>query len=160
MRAGHFECKYDYNANYYDTPFWGHTDSKSGLGLGNRHPGDTQKLEPWKWRIHFDLENEPTADATLTLAIASADGARLHIYANNEHQVATVTPAVQGGNALLRESIHAKYCVERVRIPAADLRKGTNTITLVQDRTHGPGLHVMYDYLSLEVPLDDSSLGQ
>lgn len=117
------------------------------------YPSGKSGLEPWKWRIHFHLDHKPETEATLTLAIASADGARLDIFANDEHHsVGNVTPSVQGGNALLRESIHAKYCVELMRIPAASLKKGENTITLVQSRIHGPGLHVMYDYLSLEVP--------
>jgi rhamnogalacturonan endolyase len=30
--AGKFDCKYDYNADYHITPFWGHADSRSGLG--------------------------------------------------------------------------------------------------------------------------------
>lgn len=117
------------------------------------YPAGRSGLQPWKWRINFNLDRKPSADATLTLAIASADGARLDVYANDGRRtVANVTPSVQGGNALLRESIHAKYCVERVRIPAASLKKGANVMTLVQSRIHGAGLHVMYDYLSLEIP--------
>lgn len=117
------------------------------------YPVGDGRLEPWKWRIHFQLDRVPAAAATLTLAIASAERARVDVFANDESRpVATVTPAVQGGNALLREAIHAKYCFHRVPIPAASLRRGSNTITLVQTSTRAPGLHVMYDYLSLEVP--------
>jgi len=124
------------------------------------YPARPNHLEPWRWRIHFQLEHAPAAAATLTLAIASADGARLDIFANAEdHPVATCTPAVQGGNALLREAIHAKYCVHRITIPAAVLHQGPNTITLVQSRTQSPQFHVMYDYLSLEVPDDARPAG-
>ena len=103
--------------------------------------------------VHFQLDRAPTTDASLTLAFAAADGARLDGFANNENRpVATFSPSVQGGNALLRESIHAKYCVHRIPIPAANLHPGANTITLVQTRTQSPANHVMYDYLSLEAP--------
>ena len=109
--------------------------------------------QPWKWSVHFQLDRAPTTDASLTLAFAAADGARLDGFANNENRpVATFSPSVQGGNALLRESIHAKYCVHRIPIPAANLHPGANTITLVQTRTQSPANHVMYDYLSLEAP--------
>ena len=117
------------------------------------YPARPDHLEPWKWRIHFQLERAPDAAATLTLAFASADGARIDIFANNEdHPVATCTPAVQGGNALRREAIHAKYCFHRLSLPAASLHQGANTITLIQSRIQGPQYHVMYDYLSLELP--------
>ncbi|MCB1133731.1 MAG: hypothetical protein KDN05_21610, partial [Verrucomicrobiae bacterium] len=117
------------------------------------YPVDGNRFDPWKWRIHFELDHAPQADATLTIGIASADRARLHVFANDESKpAAVVDPKVQGGNALLREAIHAKYCYHRVPIPAAMLRKGKNTITLVQSRTYAPGFHVMYDALSLEVP--------
>ena len=111
------------------------------------------RSQPWKWRIRFQLESAPSAAATLTLAFASADGARIDVCANNEERpVSSFYPSVQGGNALLRESIHAKYCVHRISIPANSLHTGANTITLVQTRTQSPADHVMYDYLSLEVP--------
>ena len=64
--------------------------------------------------------------------------------------LAEVTPAVQGGNALLREGIHAKYCVEYVTIPAGRLKAGENTISLSLAGALSAQSHVMYDYLSLE----------
>ncbi len=117
------------------------------------YPAKRGSLDPWKWKIHFTLADAPAADATLTLAVASADGAHLEILANGGTKpVVSFSPSVQGGNALLRESIHAKYCVHRVSIPAKSLKKGNNTLTLIQTRTRSPSNHVMYDYLSLEVP--------
>ncbi len=114
--------------------------------------GET-KLVPWKWRIHFKLDAAPQGDATLTLAIASADRARINVFANDESKaVTTVTPAVEGGDALLRESIHANYCVEQVTVPAGRLHAGANVITLVELSGRSRREHVMYDYLSLEVP--------
>jgi len=117
------------------------------------YPTADGTLEGWKWRIHFELDHAPAADATLTIGIASADRARLMIYANDESTpVHTLVPRIQGGNALLRHGIHAKYSFEQLTIPAKQLRKGANTLTLLQSRTHSPAFHVMYDALSLEVP--------
>jgi rhamnogalacturonan endolyase len=111
------------------------------------------KLQPWKWRIHFHLASAPAGDGTLVLAIASADSAHIDVFSNDESKpVCTVVPSVQGGDALLRESGHAKYCVEHVTIPANQLHAGENVITLVQTNVKGLRAHVMYDYLSLEVP--------
>jgi rhamnogalacturonan endolyase len=112
---------------------------------------------PWKWRIHFKLDAVPAAgSATLTLAYASSYYGNTEIYVNDESKMVggAVHPSVDGGNALIREGIHAKYCVERVAIPLAVLRRGTNTLTLVQGqgRFDRPFFHVMYDYLSLELP--------
>ncbi|MBC8094395.1 MAG: hypothetical protein H7Y43_01155 [Akkermansiaceae bacterium] len=61
-------------------------------------------------------------------------------------------PANAGGNGLLREGIHCKYSVSYVTIPVSKLKVGANTITLVQASSGGAGNHVMYDYLSLELP--------
>ena len=117
------------------------------------YPNANGKLEAWKWRIHFQLDQAPDDDATLTIGLASANGARLMIYLNDESKPAhTLVPSIEGGNALLREGIHAKYSDYRLPIPAKSLHQGNNTLTLVQSRTHSPALHVMYDALSLEVP--------
>ena len=117
------------------------------------YPGKDGRLGPWRWNVRFVLDEAPRENATLTLAIASAHGARLDIHLNDgTRPVHTFTPSIQGGNALLREGNHAKYCLHRISIPAAALRAGNNTLALTQTRTHGPELHVMYDYLALEVP--------
>jgi rhamnogalacturonan endolyase len=114
---------------------------------------DGDKRDPWKWRIHFNLATVPPGDATMTFAIASAHGgAHIAVYVNDETKpLGVVTPSVQGGNAMLRESIHAKYCVEYLTIPTSRLVKGANTISLVQTNTDTQ-THVMYDYLNLELP--------
>lgn len=108
---------------------------------------------PWKWRIHFNLAKVPPGDATMTFAIASAHGrARINVYVNDESKpFGVVTPSIQGGNAMLRESIHAKYCVEYLTVPTSRLVAGANTITLEQSNTNTQS-HVMYDYLNLELP--------
>lgn len=112
---------------------------------------------PWRWRIHFNLTNLPTkGDATLTIAYASANRAHTEIYVNDEDKMFTmVRPSVDGGNALIREGIHAKYCVERVAIPMSRLKDGANTISLVNSLgppSPLPFTHAMYDYLDLELP--------
>jgi rhamnogalacturonan endolyase len=112
------------------------------------------QVSPWTWRIHFKLDNVPASgNATLTLAIASAQHASIGVFANGETTpVATVRPSIQGGNALLRENIHAKYCVEYVPIPVSKLKAGDNMIALVFPAARGADAHVMYDYLDLEMP--------
>jgi rhamnogalacturonan endolyase len=115
-----------------------------------------EKWSPWKWRIHFNLAHVPAkGTATLTIAYASSYYGRNEIYVNDESKLLqTVRPSIDGGNALTREGIHAKYCVENVNIPVGLLKTGANTITLVQggDRYDRPFYHVMYDYLRLELP--------
>ena len=111
------------------------------------------RIEPHTWRIVFDLPAAPAGAARLTLAIASAENARVNVFVNGGRRpLAAVTPAVQGGNALLREGIHAKYCVEYLTIPDGMLRAGENTIALVLANVSSAANHVMYDYLSLELP--------
>lgn len=113
---------------------------------------------PWKWRIHFMLTNlPPGGSATLTLAWASAYYASVQVFVNDETSpLADVGPTCYGGptggNALIREGIHAKYGVNYLSIPVSELRSGTNTITLLQRRSSSASDHVMYDYVSLELP--------
>jgi rhamnogalacturonan endolyase len=110
------------------------------------------RCQTWPWEIRFVLgEVAKRGDARLTLAWASADGARVGITVNGK-ALAPVMPPVAGGNALLREGIHAKYSYNHVDFPVSHLRKGANTITLTQTRNDGPRCHVMYDALALELP--------
>ena len=110
----------------------------------------------WKWRINFILPTLPASgNATLNFAWASADHARIDMYVNNEaSQFASFYPSMSDGNALIREGIHAKYGTDSITIPVANLRAGTNTITLIQGRVfvNDATEHVMYDYLNLELP--------
>src|SRR6266852_3574855 len=103
----------------------------------------------WRWRINFNLDSINDGNATLTLAFAGNDHARMYIYVNDESQpVTNFYPNNGGGNALIREGSHAKYSVSYVAFPTSRLNLGANTITLVQGSTG----HVMYDYLNLEMP--------
>ena len=108
---------------------------------------------PHRFQIDFALAEAPKGAATLTVAIASADRAAIDVYVNDPNApFTTVTPKVQGGNALLREAIHAKYCVEYVTIPPERLKAGKNSIVLTLNSVRQAGSHVMYDYLNLELP--------
>jgi autotransporter-associated beta strand protein len=96
-------------------------------------------------------------DAKLTLAWASANYGAVRVYVNDPSiYLGEVGPTCyggdSGGNALIREGIHAKYGVNTFTIPASLLREGSNTITLFQRNWNGAANHVMYDYVNLEVP--------
>jgi rhamnogalacturonan endolyase len=112
----------------------------------------------WPWNITFDLASVPASgNATLTLAWASTNSAAEQVFVNDPGMVnrplADFYPSVGGGNALIREGIHAKHGVDYVTIPVSLLQPGTNTITLLQRRgIAGTANHVMYDYISLELP--------
>jgi rhamnogalacturonan endolyase len=112
----------------------------------------------WPWTITFNLASVPASgNATLTLAWASTNSAAEQVFVNDPDMVnrplADFYPSVGGGNALIREGIHAKYGVDYVSIPVSLLRQGANTITLLQRRgISGTANHVMYDYINLELP--------
>jgi rhamnogalacturonan endolyase len=107
--------------------------------------------QPWPWQLNFDLHEPPKSDATLTIAFAGSNQAKLDIHVN-DHKLESIYPPNQGGNALLREGVHAKYGLSYVTIPAKDLKAGRNAITLTQAKVEGDASHVMYDYINLELP--------
>jgi rhamnogalacturonan endolyase len=110
------------------------------------------ECESWPWEVRFRLDDVPDkGNARLVLAWASADQARVSVVVNGK-SVASVTPPESDGNALLRESIHAKYSYSNVDFPISALKKGNNTVTLTQTRIQGAACHVMYDYVALELP--------
>ena len=109
----------------------------------------------WKWRVNFNLASVPASgNASLVIAWAGNDHARMQFYVNDETTQfgANHYPPNGGGNGLIREGIHAKYGVSSISIPVSRLRVGSNTITLLQGRSTTSSDHVMYDYLSLEMP--------
>jgi hypothetical protein len=110
----------------------------------------------WPWNINFNLASVPASgDATLTIAWAGTDHAAEQVFVNDPDMLSPPLrdfyPIVGGGNALIREGIHAKYGVDYIAIPVSLLRVGANTITLLERRYLG-GNHAMYDYLNLEMP--------
>ena len=109
------------------------------------------KVVPWPWEVHFQLDEIPASGtACLVVAWASAEGARVDFELNGE-KIASLNPG-GGGNALLRESVHAKYSYNSIDIPVSKLRRGANRLVLTQTRNQSPACHVMYDYLALELP--------
>ena len=115
----------------------------------------TRKFSAWPWKINFTLNKlAPTGVATLTIAFASTDRGVLQTFINDDTKpLDTFTPSHNtGGNALVRQGIHAKYSTYILNIPVSKLHTGQNTITLLQSRNYDRTQHLMYDYLSLEVP--------
>ena len=111
------------------------------------------KVEPWPWEVRFQLDEVPASGtATLIVAWASVESARVDFELNGD-KIASLNPG-GGGNALLRESVHAKYSYDYVDIPVSKLRRGANRLVLTQTRNQSPTCHVMYDYLALELPED------
>lgn len=130
--------------NYVQCPL-----AAAGEGAGSK------RLSGWKWLVDFQLEALPASgEATLTLAFASAQYARLWFHVNGDPKPFTrISPPIQGGNALLRQGIHAKYSHVDVRIPVSQLKVGLNTFMFHFD-SNDQSAHVMYDYLRLELPAD------
>lgn len=108
----------------------------------------------WNWDVNFNLPAVPrTGNATLTVAFAGANYARLFLYLNGESTSFTrLSPTISGGNALLRQGIHAKYSYVDVSIPVSRLRLGSNTFRFAFSGDPGYSSNVMYDYLRLELP--------
>ncbi len=109
---------------------------------------------PWEWNVNFNLPAVPrSGTATLTVAVASANYAGLFLHLNDSPtSFARISPPVSGGNALLRQGIHAKYSHVDIPIPVSLLRTGANTFTFRFSGNAGYSPHVMYDYLRLELP--------
>ena len=125
--------------NYAHSNYTGATDGTTG---------------PWEWKVNFNLPAVPrSGNATLTVAVASANYPGLFLYLNDSPtSFARISPPVGGGNALLRQGIHAKYSYVDIPIPVASLRTGANTFTFRFSGSNGFSPHVMYDYLRLELP--------
>ena len=119
---------------------------QSALWLADR------KTVAWPWNLHFNLASLPgSGNATLVVAIASSVGARLQVTINGTKLDSQVAP-VEGGNALLREAAHGKYCTLSFTIPISNLKAGANTLQLLQTKNRNEQAHLMYDYLRLELP--------
>jgi rhamnogalacturonan endolyase len=109
----------------------------------------------WPWKINFKLDKLPASGyATLTFAFASVDRGRLTTYVNDESApFDTFTPTLDvGGNALVRQGIHAKYSTYVLKVPVAKLKVGDNSIMLITNRGSNRTDHIMYDYISMECP--------
>jgi len=56
-----------------------------------------------------------------------------------------------GGNALVRQGIHAKYSTYVLKVPVSKLKIGDNSITLISNKGNNRTDHIMYDYISMEL---------
>ncbi len=120
-------------------------------------------LSNWPWNINFNLSSVPSSgNATLTIALAGSNGGHLRVYINNPtmsgnayYDSANGNNSIPngGGDALIREGVHAKYGVITIPFAASKLQAGNNTITLLQiNGTPAEANHLMYDYIDLEMP--------
>lgn len=148
--SNHFPNPLSYNVGTSNwTNDWNY--AHSGYNVGTN-------WSPWKWNINFTLTNLPTSgSATMTFAFASIHYGAVRVYVNDETTYlgevsSTTAGGGTGGNALIREGIHAKYSLGYFSVPLSSLRVGTNTITLLQRRSSASSDHVMYDYINLELP--------
>ena len=107
--------------------------------------------DAWNWNLNFDLTGTIPAsgNAKLTIAFASVDYAQFWLYANESAVFQTYLQVPAGGNALVRQSNHAKYGIQTFDIPYDKLKLGENTIRLLMPSNQNPS-HLMYDYICLE----------
>ncbi|CAK9156015.1 unnamed protein product [Ilex paraguariensis] len=119
-----------------------------------RRANDT--YEPTTWQIIFDLGNiDYTANYTLRIALASANGAHVKVWMNRDPNTTRrlfSTNLIGRENSIARHGIHGLYWLYSVDIPASHLQSGRNTMFLQMSSMPSPFNGVMYDYLRLEGP--------
>jgi len=111
-------------------------------------------FSPWPWKINFKLDKIPSSgEATLTFAFASVDRGRLTTFVNDDTKpFDSFSPTLNvGGNALVRQGIHAKYSTYVLKVPVSKLKIGDNSITLISNKGNNRTDHIMYDYISMEL---------
>lgn len=163
-RADEFRLGDDYFHGYVWTRFSEDLKNPLVFKVGESDPAtdwnfaqgaylDGDRPQRWPWEIRFKIDDEFDRDGTarLVIAWASAESARVNVELNRE-PLTSIMPPNNGGNALLREGIHAKYGLSHVDFPAKQLRRGSNRIVLDQVKTQSAASHVMYDYIALELP--------
>jgi len=109
------------------------------------------------WTISFDLAKKPPAgNATLRLALASAQNSALRVFVNGTS--VGDTGLLGADNAMARAGIHGQYSEHDMAFDSSLFRTGTNVITLRQRQGGSPWKEVMYDCVRLEVPFDPFSI--
>lgn len=107
----------------------------------------------WPWQIKFNLAAVPASGtANLVIAVAGSNRAHVRVAVNGGKTTHDFTPPMNAGNALLRQSSHAKYSVENVAIPVSSLKVGENVIQLTETNYKEDAAYISYDYLALEMP--------
>ncbi|KAL3524991.1 hypothetical protein ACH5RR_013363 [Cinchona calisaya] len=124
----------------------------------NRNIGNKTYI-PTTWQIIFDLENiDESATYMLRMALASANEAELQVRINNpdEETPYFTTGMIGKDNAIARHGIHGLYWLYSIEVSGSQLFLGRNTIFLTQSRGSSPWRGIMYDYIRLEGPPENS----
>ncbi|KAK1375118.1 Rhamnogalacturonan endolyase [Heracleum sosnowskyi] len=124
----------------------------------DRRVGD--KYYPSTWRIKFNLKSVASGIYKLRLATASVNRSDLEVYVNhrdNNHQVFEVQ-MLGMDNAVCRHGIHGLYRLFNIDISSELLTMGDNSILLTQAREGDALCGVLYDYLRLEAPVNNSGI--
>nr|XP_017237060.1 PREDICTED: probable rhamnogalacturonate lyase B isoform X2 [Daucus carota subsp. sativus] len=127
--------------------FFAHVDRRVG-----------EKYYPSTWRIKFNLKSVATGIYKLRLATASVNRSDLEVHVNhrdNHHQVFEVQ-MLGMDNAVCRHGIHGLYRLFNIDVSSELLTVGDNSILLTQAREGDALCGVLYDYLRLEAPINNS----
>ncbi|OAE28694.1 hypothetical protein AXG93_2091s1000 [Marchantia polymorpha subsp. ruderalis] len=94
-----------------------------------------------RWQIKFELSSfdESKGAYKLRMAIAQAQVSAIQVRVNDvSSKPVYETPAFGKDNAIARHGIQGIYVLYNIDIPAADLKKGNNSIYLTQRKASGP----------------------
>jgi rhamnogalacturonan endolyase len=104
--------------------------------------------KPIAWKINFNLQAVPAKGTIFTIATCSHRDTTLRVLVNGT-EVAALDYQSSGASIGIRAGIYDRYDVREVSLPAATLKPGENTITLVHRRAYWLN-YVLYDFLRLE----------
>jgi rhamnogalacturonan endolyase len=104
--------------------------------------------KPIAWNIHFNVPAVPAKGTLLTMGFCSHRNTTLRVLVNGVEAASLPFPST-GASIGIRAGITDKYEVREVTIPAALLKAGDNTITLVHRKPYWLS-YVIYDFLRLE----------
>ncbi|XP_049379050.1 probable rhamnogalacturonate lyase B isoform X2 [Solanum stenotomum] len=140
-------------SNYQTDWFFAHLNRYFYNDDGNK------TYAPTTWQVLFDLEDvDQSSNYTLQLALASAHEAELQVRFNDPEIDAPhySTGLIGKDNAIARHGIHGIYRLYTINVPGSLLGFGTNIMYLKQSRGDRPFRGLMYDYIRLEGPSDES----
>lgn len=114
------------------------------------------------WSILFDVEEQPTGRATLTIGLAAARPAGALVVTLNGAELASFDIPKTGAAGYRSGGQDSRYTLKRIQFDVALLKQGRNEITLGHSKavpvpdlndpaTRRPPGEVMYDALRLEV---------
>ncbi|KAG5574228.1 hypothetical protein H5410_054362 [Solanum commersonii] len=140
-------------SNYQTDWFFAHLNRYFYNDDGNK------TYAPTTWQVLFDLEDvDQSSNYTLQLAFASAHEAELQVRFNDPEIDAPhySTGLIGKDNAIARHGIRGIYRLYTINVPGSLLGFGTNIMYLKQSRGDRPFRGLMYDYIRLEGPSDES----